>query len=73
MGKHPECPDKVAKLLKTQKGKCTHCNSYFTNEANNCYIDIATFAQRARRALLKLSLDGSYQQKKDVPKVKGHS
>jgi RNA-directed DNA polymerase len=28
--KHPEVPTRVAKLLKAQKGKCTHCGLYFT-------------------------------------------
>jgi hypothetical protein len=26
----PEVPTRVAKLLKAQKGKCTHCGLYFT-------------------------------------------
>jgi RNA-directed DNA polymerase len=29
MGVHPEIPARVAKLLKHQKGKCTHCDNYF--------------------------------------------
>ncbi len=29
MGKNPEMPTKVAKLLKAQKGKCNHCGLYF--------------------------------------------
>jgi RNA-directed DNA polymerase len=29
MGVHPEIPARVAKLLKRQKGKCTHCDNYF--------------------------------------------
>ncbi|WP_363318929.1 group II intron reverse transcriptase/maturase [Microcoleus sp. CAWBG51] len=29
-GKYPETPKGVATLLKTQKGKCTHCGLYFT-------------------------------------------
>jgi len=29
MGDNPEMPIRVAKLLKRQKGKCTHCNLYF--------------------------------------------
>ncbi len=32
MGKNPEMPSKVAKLLKKQKGKCTHCDLYFRDE-----------------------------------------
>jgi len=28
-GQHPETPKRVAKLLKRQKGKCTHCNLVF--------------------------------------------
>ena len=32
MGKHPEAPTKVAKLLKKQKGKCTHCGLFFNHE-----------------------------------------
>jgi RNA-directed DNA polymerase len=31
-GKHPECPDRVAKLLKAQKGKCTLCGLYFRED-----------------------------------------
>jgi RNA-directed DNA polymerase len=29
MGNNPEMPKRVAKLLKAQKGKCTHCGLYF--------------------------------------------
>ncbi|MEM6401841.1 MAG: hypothetical protein AAF757_16675 [Cyanobacteria bacterium P01_D01_bin.116] len=29
MGTHPEVPKKTAKLLKKQKGKCTHCGLHF--------------------------------------------
>jgi RNA-directed DNA polymerase (EC 2.7.7.49) len=29
-GEYPETPARVATLLKTQKGKCTHCGLYFT-------------------------------------------
>ncbi|WP_366035322.1 group II intron reverse transcriptase/maturase [Microcoleus sp. PH2017_13_LAR_U_A] len=29
MGVHPEIPARVSKLLKRQKGKCTHCDNYF--------------------------------------------
>lgn len=29
MGVHPEIPVRVAKLLKRQKGKCSHCDNYF--------------------------------------------
>ncbi|AOY81763.1 HNH endonuclease [Moorena producens JHB] len=29
MGKHPEMPKQKAKLLKNQKGKCTHCGLKF--------------------------------------------
>ncbi|NER98676.1 MAG: group II intron reverse transcriptase/maturase, partial [Symploca sp. SIO1B1] len=31
MGKNPEMPKRVSKLLKQQKGKCTHCGLYFRN------------------------------------------
>ena len=31
MGEHPEVSTSVATLLKTQKGKCTHCGLYFRN------------------------------------------
>lgn len=33
MGKNPEVPKNVATLLKQQKGKCTHCGLYFTEES----------------------------------------
>jgi RNA-directed DNA polymerase len=33
MGKNPEVPKDVATLLKRQKGKCTHCGLYFTEES----------------------------------------
>jgi len=33
MGKNPEVPKTVATLLKRQKGKCTHCGLYFTEES----------------------------------------
>jgi RNA-directed DNA polymerase len=29
MGKNPEMPSKVSKLLKMQEGKCTHCGLIF--------------------------------------------
>ena len=32
MGTHPEVSTRVAKLLKTQKGKCTYCGLYFREE-----------------------------------------
>ena len=32
MGKHPEVTERVATLLKKQKGKCTHCELYFREE-----------------------------------------
>jgi RNA-directed DNA polymerase len=31
LGKHPELPARIAKLLKWQKGKCTWCGLYFKN------------------------------------------
>jgi 5-methylcytosine-specific restriction endonuclease McrA len=30
-GAYPETPNRVAKLLKRQQGKCTHCGLYFTS------------------------------------------
>ena len=32
MSKHPTTSIRVSKLLKRQKGKCSHCNTYFTSE-----------------------------------------
>ncbi|MBG1260631.1 group II intron reverse transcriptase/maturase [Nostoc sp. BAE] len=32
MGKHPETTTRVATLLKSQSGKCTHCGMYFREE-----------------------------------------
>ncbi len=32
MGSYPEINNRVATLLKKQKGKCTHCGQYFTTE-----------------------------------------
>jgi RNA-directed DNA polymerase len=32
MGKSPELPERVVKLLKEQKGKCAHCNLNFREE-----------------------------------------
>jgi RNA-directed DNA polymerase len=32
MGKHPEMTVRMATLLKSQKGKCTHCGMYFREE-----------------------------------------
>nr|WP_246275750.1 group II intron maturase-specific domain-containing protein [Brasilonema bromeliae] len=32
-GKHPQLPNKVAKLLNQQKGKCQYCGLYFTPES----------------------------------------
>ena len=33
MGQNPEVPKTVATLLKKQKGKCTHCELYFTEQS----------------------------------------
>lgn len=33
MGKNPEMPKTVTTLLKKQKGKCTHCGLYFTEDS----------------------------------------
>jgi RNA-directed DNA polymerase len=33
MGNNPEVPKTVATRLKRQKGKCTHCGLYFTEES----------------------------------------
>ncbi|MHC5736071.1 HNH endonuclease [Nostoc sp.] len=32
MGKNPEMPNRILKLLKKQKGKCTHCEMFFRDE-----------------------------------------
>ena len=32
MGKNPEMPNRVATLLKKQKGKCTHCDLFFRED-----------------------------------------
>jgi RNA-directed DNA polymerase len=32
MGKHPELPTRIAKLLKQQQGKCSYCGLYFQSE-----------------------------------------
>lgn len=32
MGKYPELPNRIAKLLKAQKGKCSFCGLYFHDE-----------------------------------------
>jgi len=32
-GTHPELPNRVAKLLKQQNGKCQHCGLFFTSES----------------------------------------
>ncbi|MEG4857023.1 group II intron reverse transcriptase/maturase [Microcoleus sp. K1-B6] len=32
MGNNPEMPNRVAKLLKKQKGKCTHCGLFFRED-----------------------------------------
>jgi RNA-directed DNA polymerase len=32
MGKQPGVPTRASKLLKKQKGKCTHCGHYFKEE-----------------------------------------
>jgi RNA-directed DNA polymerase len=31
-GKHPECPERVAKLLNVQKGKCNRCGLHFRED-----------------------------------------
>ncbi|MHC5776176.1 group II intron reverse transcriptase/maturase [Nostoc sp.] len=31
MGNNPEMPNRISKLLKKQKGKCTHCEMFFRN------------------------------------------
>ena len=32
MGKHPEVSNRIAKLLKSQKGRCTHCELFFKDD-----------------------------------------
>ena len=32
LGKHPNVPQRLAKILKYQKGKCNHCGHYFYDE-----------------------------------------
>ena len=32
MGNNPEMPSRMSKLLKKQKGKCTHCGLYFRED-----------------------------------------
>jgi RNA-directed DNA polymerase len=32
MGKHPEISSRMAKLLKFQKGRCTHCGLFFKDD-----------------------------------------
>jgi 5-methylcytosine-specific restriction endonuclease McrA len=32
MGNNPEMPSRVSKLLKKQKGKCTHCGLFFRED-----------------------------------------
>jgi RNA-directed DNA polymerase len=32
MGKHPEVTNRMAKLLKSQKGRCTHCGLFFKDD-----------------------------------------
>ena len=85
MGKSPECTDRVAKLLKEQKGRCPHCNLYFTTEDT---LEIDHIIPRCKGGKdeyknlqllhrhchdVKTSNDGSTVKKKDVPTVKGHS
>ena len=31
-GKHPECPTRIAKILKVQEGKCNYCGLHFREE-----------------------------------------
>lgn len=53
--KHPEVPTRVAKLLKTQLGKCTHCGLYFTS------TDIVEVDHIIPRVLGGLDLDENLQ------------
>ncbi|HBL09874.1 MAG TPA: group II intron reverse transcriptase/maturase [Cyanobacteria bacterium UBA11162] len=53
--KHPEVPTRVAKLLKTQLGKCTHCGLYFTS------TDIVEVDHIIPRVLGGLDLDKNLQ------------
>ena len=85
MGKHPECPTRVAKLLKIQKGKCAHCKKLFTNEdilevdhiiprckgGKDEYENLQLLHRHCHD--VKTSKDGSTVRKKGVPRVKGHS
>ncbi|MEH2288270.1 HNH endonuclease [Nostoc sp.] len=32
MGDNPEMPKRISKLLKKQKGKCTHCEMFFRED-----------------------------------------
>ena len=85
-GEHPECAKQVAELIKVQKGKCPHCNLYFTSEDTLEIDHIIPTSKggkniKENRQLLhrhchdvKTSQDGSNsRKKKDVPKDRGHS
>jgi RNA-directed DNA polymerase len=77
LGKHPEVSNRVATLLKKQKGKCTYCNLYFTT---NDLIEIDHITPKSLKGKntldnlqllhkhchdIKSTIDGSYV--RDVP------
>jgi RNA-directed DNA polymerase len=75
MGKSPEMPNRVSKLLKRQKGKCTHCGLYFREDdvmevdhtipksqgGKDCYDNWNLLHRHCHDT--KTALDGSYGNK----------
>lgn len=84
MGKSPDTPDRIAKLLKVQKGKCPICNTNFSTQD---VLEIDHIIPRCKGGKdeyknfqllhkhchdIKTSKDGSLS-RKDVPTDKGQS
>ncbi|MBE9146927.1 group II intron reverse transcriptase/maturase [Planktothrix mougeotii] len=82
MGTNPEMPTGISKLLKKQKGKCTHCGHFFKDEdlmeidhitpkslgGNNSYNNLQLLHRHCHDE--KTAFDGSLGRKSDCNSVK---
>lgn len=82
MGTHPEMPTEISKLLKKQKGKCTHCGHFLRDGdlmeidhitpkslgGNNSYNNLQLLHRHCQDE--KTANDGSLGNKSDCNSVK---
>ena len=84
LGKHPNMPTSKAKLLKYQKGKCSHCGLYFKEEdiletdhiiprkagGNNSYKNLQLLHRHChdKKTATDLKLIAEYQRQKTLTK-----